>query len=123
MAMLRLRARGSALVQDHEALALSPPVRRYIGRQLVELTPLAGSEPARHAYIDTGDVVAKSASSPFAALYLEDICLGALWPADEATAQAAEAFRRDRHPGRPPITFDPTFGGDEPPAHPSKEGG
>jgi hypothetical protein len=120
--ILRIRARGTAYVQDHEALAGRTPINRFIGRRNCEVIAAIGVEgtpdhqPARHAHVDMGLTVEKSESSPFAHLYLEDICLGNLWPADEYTAAAAER-ERHKHFARghatEPVVYDPTFGGEE----------
>ena len=117
---LRLRARGTAHVQDHEALASSPFIRRFIGRRICEVVAAVGPEgtkdhqPARHAFVDMEEVVDKSAASEHAHLYLEDIVCGALWAADAETAALAEDFRKHRHPTRAAVKFDPTFGGEQP---------
>lgn len=142
--VLRFRARGKALAQDFEAQAGRPSLNRFLGRRLAEMEAAVGVEgtpdfkPARHAWIDTGEVAEKRGDSPYAHLYFEMIVHGALWPADEATAKAAEHYRRERYANTcgscqktscpkgeagadcahceesRAIVFDPSFGGEEP---------
>lgn len=92
---LRVRARGSHLVQDNEAMLVG--IRRFVGRKLVKLEVGVGGEPDVFGWIDTGETVTLPATHE----YRHDLKHGCLWPADQATA--AEAG----------VTFDPEFGGEE----------
>jgi hypothetical protein len=85
--MLRLRARGQALVTDYEAEDAGR--RSYVGRKAVfDGADLVG--------FDVTDAVVEK---PMRGEYLRALKKGDLFPADQATADLAG------------VDFDPTFGG------------
>lgn len=95
---IRVRAKGAALCPDFDGLEREPPIRRYLGRQYLEV------EPGRWGFAPTNkdDVAAKRTELARA------IVDGDLWPADEATANwASETIGV-------PVKFDPMFGASAP---------
>jgi hypothetical protein len=105
---LRVLARGSAMVQDYEALE-NPygGTRRYLGRphdpkagELVEDPDTKQKKPQGGFVAIEGMVV----EAPNRVEYRNEIRRHeGLWAADEATAQACE------------VPFDPSFGGEHDP--------
>lgn len=85
---LRVRARGTALVQDIDALDAN--TKRFIGRAYKEV------EPGVWGFVPTGEDAVVRAHTE----YVRELKEGMLWPADEATAK------------RCGVKFDPTFGGE-----------
>lgn len=75
--VLRVRAKGTAMVQDLEAMDAG--VRRFVGRKFTEV------EPGRWGFVPTADAV----ELPYRAEYVAEIQGGALEPADEETAMVA----------------------------------
>ena len=103
---LRVLPRGTALVQDYAAL-LDTGTNRFHGWKWdAELGPLgAGDDGSQHhggrvKLVD--QVVEIPGSAAHRADYLKHLQNGDLWPADEATAQAAG------------IAHEPDFGGEHP---------
>lgn len=91
---LRVRARGDALVQDHDALLVG--TRRYIGRRWDVAVPADGDSPNRYGFIPTDeDVVVPNTHD-----YKHELKHCCLWAADEETAKKAG------------VKFDPNFGAD-----------
>jgi len=74
---LRVRASGTALVQDYDALERPTPVTRFIGRKYAE-KPEA---PGEFGFVPSGDE-----EVPYRPEYLKALLDGDLDPADEATA-------------------------------------
>lgn len=83
---LRLRARGTAMVTDYEAMDAG--VKRFIGWKLNPSLGEAGG-------FESNDSITEK---PARAEYLMALASGDLWPADKDTAEAAS------------VDFDPTFG-------------
>jgi len=83
---LRVRARGTASVPNHEAEAAG--VRRFVGRKYIEV------EPGVWGFQPTGEVE----ELPYSSDYVKHVKDGELWPADKATAEACG------------VEFDATFG-------------
>ena len=83
---LRVRARGTASVPNHEAEEAG--VRRFIGRKFTEV------EPGRFGFVPTNE----DEEVPVRSEYLKAIKDGDLWAADRDTADQAA------------VPFDPMFG-------------
>jgi hypothetical protein len=83
---LRFRARGTALVQNHERLEAG--IKSFIGRKFVQL------DAEQWGFDPTG----KDEEVAYRAEYVKACKDGDLYPADEATARACG------------VSFDPTFG-------------
>ncbi len=93
MKMLRVLARGSAMVADHFALAAG--ARRFVGRDWDEelkdeANGIAGGWKPRK----------EPTTVPWCPEYVIGLRGGDLWPADKATAEASG------------LKFDPAFGGE-----------
>lgn len=93
---LTVRARGTALVSDFDALDRPKPLRRFIGRQYVQ-----DKVTGRWGFMPTG----KPEQVRHRSEVLKAVRDGDLWAADEDTAKVCG------------VRFDPTFG--EPPAPPA----
>ena len=85
---LRFRARGEALVQNHERLEAG--IKSFVGRKFVQVD----GEQWGFTPTDADDEVA------YRAEYVKACKDGDLYPADEATAKACG------------VSFDPDFGGE-----------
>ncbi len=72
--MLRLRAKGDALLQDLEAMDAG--VRRFVGRKFSQM------EPGQWAFVPNDEVVEK----PARAEYVQAVKEGDAWAADQLTA-------------------------------------
>jgi hypothetical protein len=83
---LRFRARGNALVQNHERLEAR--IKSFVGRTYVEV------EPGQFGFKPTG----ADEEVAYRAEYVKACKDGDLYPADEATAEACG------------VSFDPSFG-------------
>ncbi len=83
---LRFRARGTALVQNYEAMEAR--IKRFIGRRYLEV------EPGVFGFVPTGE----TDEVKYGAEYVRACKDGDLWPADLETAQACG------------VSFDPLFG-------------
>lgn len=99
---LRFRARGEALVQNHERLEAG--VKSFVGRKYLEVSPGQwGFSPT-----NADDEVA------YRAEYVKACLDGDLYPADRATAEACG------------VVFDPSFGAPKAPeksaAKPAEKG-
>jgi hypothetical protein len=90
--MLRVHARGTALVTDFKAMEAG--VRRFIGRRVDTMTIDAETDTGA-AFVPTGEV----ATVPAMHEYVKAVQHGDLWAADEDTAKHCN------------VDFDPTFGG------------
>lgn len=99
---LRFRARGSALVQNHERLEAG--IKSFIGRKFEEVHAAQNGEPAVFGFVPTN----KDEEVVFNYEYVKACKDGELWPADEATAAACG------------VPFDPSFGAPKAEAKPSK---
>lgn len=92
---VRVRARGTALCPDFDAMDRDPPLRRSLGRKYQEIAP------GKFAWVPSGQAEAVTKRAEIA----RAIADGDLFAADQATADWAHATTRVS------ITFDPTFGG------------
>jgi hypothetical protein len=99
---LRFRARGSALVQNHERLEAG--IKSFIGRKFEEVQAAQNGEPAVFGFVPIG----KDEEVAFNYEYVKACRDGDLWPADEATATACG------------VAFDSSFGAPKAEAKSSK---
>lgn len=75
--VLRVRAKGTAMVQDLEAMDAG--VRRFLGRKLTEV------EPGVWGFVPREEAV----EVPYRAEYVAELKAGCLEPADAETAKVA----------------------------------
>jgi len=90
--VLRVRAKGTALVSDYEAMEAG--VRRYIGRKL-DTSTVDAAAGVGIGFRPTDAAV----EVPVTGEYVRHVQHGDLWAADAETAE------------RCGVAFDPTFGG------------
>lgn len=95
---LRVRASGTALVQDHERLDAG--TRAYVGRRMEERK----DRPGEYGFAPTGEV----AEIPYRPEYIHALQAGDLMPADDATADAAGLTLTPRPSGAPNALRDLT---------------
>ena len=94
---LRVRARGTALVQDYAAMEAG--IRRYIGRK-ADPKYIDPEKSQGLAFVPTDEVFEVAGHHlQWRHEYARHVAHGDLWPADEATAKECG------------VSFDPTFGG------------
>lgn len=95
---LRFRARGTAMVQNHEQLEAG--VNAFVGRRF---GPVAG-KPGRYGFAPNGE----TEEVPYRAEYVKACADGDLWAADDETAKHCDHYAKAHK--LPTVAFDPKFG-------------
>lgn len=95
---LRFRARGTAMVQNHERLDAG--INAFVGRKFGPVK----DKPGRFGF----DATNETEEVPFRAEYVKACADGDLWAADEETAKHCNHYAKAH--GLASVTLDPTFG-------------